>query len=111
MNETKIHFSVAETELMCNTDIILTKNSVLQKIKALFEGMQMSMTDEVSRNSDWSSQTIFQMPPKISRGENYLGLPYLVLDYPRQFDSINIFAIRTMFWWGHFFSSTLQLAG
>ena len=40
-----------------------------------------------------------------------MGLPYLVLDYPRQVDSINIFAIRTMFWWGHSFSSTLHLAG
>jgi hypothetical protein len=34
-----------------------------------------------------------------------------VLDYPRYFDKENIFAVRTMFWWGHFFSCTLQLSG
>jgi len=49
--------------------------------------------------------------PKISRGENYLGLPYLVLDYPRLFRPDAVLAIRTFFWWGHFFSSTLQLSG
>jgi hypothetical protein len=49
--------------------------------------------------------------PKISKGENYQGLPYLILDYPRLFEHENIFAVRTMFWWGHFFSVTLHLSG
>jgi hypothetical protein len=49
--------------------------------------------------------------PKISKGENYLGLPYLILDHPRLFEHENIFAIRTMFWWGNYFSITLHLAG
>ena len=48
---------------------------------------------------------------KISRGENYLGLPYVMLDYPREFDKRDTLAIRTFFWWGNFFSITLQLAG
>ncbi|MBI1780924.1 MAG: hypothetical protein HYR66_06085 [Sphingobacteriales bacterium] len=49
--------------------------------------------------------------PKISRGENYHGLPYVVLDYPRVFDKENVFAIRTLFWWGNFFSSTVHVKG
>lgn len=48
---------------------------------------------------------------KISRGENYLNLPYMVLDYPAYFKSEDIFAYRTMFWWGNFFSATLHLEG
>ncbi|HET6768624.1 MAG TPA: hypothetical protein VFH08_14530, partial [Chitinophagaceae bacterium] len=39
------------------------------------------------------------------------GLPWLVLDNPRHFQHNNIFAIRTMFWWGNFFSVTLHLSG
>lgn len=54
---------------------------------------------------------ILKVSPKITRGENYLGLPWLVLDQPRYFERENIFAIRTMFWWGKFFSTTLQLSG
>ena len=48
---------------------------------------------------------------KVSNGENYLGLPYMVLDYPAIFTKNNIFAFRSMFWWANFFSSTLHLQG
>ena len=34
-----------------------------------------------------------------------------MLDYPRYFNKENIFAIRIMFWWGNFFSTTLHLSG
>ena len=111
MEEAKIQFSRSEMELMNNADIILTKNLVLHKIKGLLERLQNEMVYEAQKSSGRYGQPIFEPPPKISRGENYQGLPYLVLDYPRQFDSVNIFALRTMFWWGHFFSSTLQLSG
>ena len=49
--------------------------------------------------------------PKISKGENYKGLPYVMLDYPRIFGREDVLAIRTMFWWGHAFSVTLHLKG
>ncbi|TDW99319.1 hypothetical protein EDB95_0328 [Dinghuibacter silviterrae] len=49
--------------------------------------------------------------PKLSRGENYRGLPYLILDYPAVFDRVDVFAVRTLFWWGHYFSLTLHLKG
>jgi hypothetical protein len=49
--------------------------------------------------------------PKISKGENYCGLPYVVLDFPRLSNGEDLFFIRSMFWWGHEFSSTLQIAG
>lgn len=48
---------------------------------------------------------------KISRGENYHGLPYLVLDYPRHFARPDVAAVRTLFWWGHGYSQTLHLQG
>lgn len=49
--------------------------------------------------------------PKISRGEKYLGLPWVMLDYPAVFAKHNVFAVRTMFWWGNFFSVTLHISG
>ena len=55
-------------------------------------------------NGEWGS-------PKISKGENYRGLPYVILDYPRVFGREDVLAIRTMFWWGHYFSITLHLKG
>jgi hypothetical protein len=54
---------------------------------------------------------ILQSTPKISKGEKYEGLPYVVLDYPRCFSIDHVFAIRTFFWWGNYFSSSLHLKG
>lgn len=94
-----------------NTDFILTKNKLLHGIKNLFEYLQVEMQNSVEIHRDWHRHEAFANNGKVSRGENYMGLPYLVLDYPRQFDLVNVFAIRTFFWWGNFFSSTLQLSG
>jgi hypothetical protein len=110
MNETKIQFSDPELNLMCNAEVILTKNKIIQKVKTLLEAVQQRMIDEVAA-SHLKNNALFAIPSKISKGENYLGLPYLVLDYPRHFGQAQVFAIRSFFWWGHFFSSTLHLSG
>jgi hypothetical protein len=34
-----------------------------------------------------------------------------MLDHPRHFEKQTAFAIRTLFWWGNFFSVTLHLSG
>lgn len=103
----KIQLSPAEQKLIRNAEILLTKNGVLAKMWALLESVQ---TEMLTYTPTFSKPHIGP-PPKISRGENYLGLPYLVLDYPRIFQQKEVFAIRSFFWWGHFFSSTLQVAG
>lgn len=108
---TKIQLSHAEMQLMCNADVILTKNRVLQKVTALLQGVQEAQLEYQKGKETFLPEATFSVPPKISRGENYEGLPWLVLDYPRLFTRTDTFAIRTFFWWGRFFSSTLQLSG
>jgi hypothetical protein len=110
MEVSKIQFSEPERELMQNAAIILTKNSVLEKIKSLLELVQ---TDQVEwiRKEGHDAIEAFVTSPKISRGEYYQGLPYLILDYPRRSGSNELFFIRNMFWWGNFFSTTLHLSG
>ena len=111
MQQTKIQLLPAEMNLVSSPDIILTKNAILQKIKLFFEGVQEKQLDILKDYSSQFPEDILKISPKISRGENYKGLPWLVLDNPRFFQHNNIFAIRTMFWWGNFFSITLQLSG
>lgn len=48
---------------------------------------------------------------KISKGEQYQGLPYVIADFPRLFSQEAVFAYRIMFWWGHYFSLTWHLQG
>ena len=111
IQQTKIQLLRAEMELVSSPDIILTKNVILQKIKSFLEELQIKQQDILKNYSSQLPEDVLKISPKISRGENYKGLPWLVLDNPRHFQHNNIFAIRTMFWWGNFFSVTLHLSG
>ena len=111
MQQTKIHLLPAEMVMVSSPDIILTKNAILQKVKGFFEEVQIRQLDIIKQYSSKFPAEVLKTSPKISRGENYKGLPWLVLDNPRHFQHNNIFAIRTMFWWGNFFSITLHLSG
>jgi len=109
--QTKIQFLPAEMVLVSSPDIILTKNAILQKLKSFLEEIQTKQFDIIKKYSSKLPAEVLKISPKISRGENYKGLPWLVLDNPRYFQHNNIFAVRTMFWWGNFFSITLHLSG
>ena len=111
MQQTKIQLLPAEMELVSSPDIILTKNAILQKLKNFLAEVQVKQLNILKDYSSEFPQDVLSTSPKISRGENYKGLPWLVLDNPRHFKHNNIFAIRTMFWWGNFFSITLHLSG
>lgn len=108
---TKIRLSEQELELVLNSDWILKKNAILVKAKKLLETISAEMQAELSPLKTILPAEVLTISPKISKGENYQGLPYLVLDFPRFFDKENIFVIRTFFWWGNFFSITIQLSG
>ena len=109
--QTKIQLSSYEMELINNAGLILTKNAILEKVQQLLENLLNSQQQYIQSNISNLPTEVLLSSPKISKGENYKGLPYRVLDYPRYFDKENIFAIRTMFWWGNFFSITLHLSG
>jgi len=111
MNSSKIHLSPEELQLVQNAGLLLTKNVIIEKVYALFG----ELASELQQSSIYSTSNlpseILNMGPKISRGEKYKGLPYVMLDYPRSFGKEDIFAVRTFFWWGNFFSVTLHLKG
>lgn len=110
MSGTKLHFSDQEFGLYTDTSLILTKNAILLKLKLFLEELQLRQQN-IIHNSAFIPEEVLKISPKVSKGENYKGLPWLVLDYPRYFKPGNIFAIRTLFWWGNFFSTTLHLSG
>ena len=110
MDTAKIRLSPEEEALISRTDWILTKNNLLEKVKQLFSGLQ-SRQHHLLQGFPGLPQELAGSSPKISKGEKYKGLPWLVLDYPRLFHKESFLAIRTMFWWGNFFSATLHISG
>ncbi|HKZ66156.1 MAG TPA: hypothetical protein VJ111_07370 [Chitinophagaceae bacterium] len=111
MDTAKIRLSPEEAALVIRADWILTKNSIIQKTKQLLASLQTEQQHLLLSSSSLFPEEIINSSPKISKGENYKGLPYLVLDYPRYFNKEDAFAIRILFWWGNFFSGTLHLSG
>jgi hypothetical protein len=107
----KILLSADEQQLVTNTGWILTKRKIMEKVNILLGDVAEQQKRIIANESGWLPGAVVQSTPKIAKGENYLQLPYLLLDYPRCFDSDQIFAVRTMFWWGNFFSITLHLSG
>lgn len=107
----KIQLSPFEERLVTDSEWLLTKNAILEKIRGLLSAVQDHERGLLNDTASFLPAEVMQTSGKITRGENYLGLPWLVLDQPRFFERENIFAVRTMFWWGRFFSTTLQLSG
>jgi hypothetical protein len=110
MNVAKIQLSAEELSLVQNAGWLLTKNTIIEKVFALFGDIAHEVRDNFAAKPRLLEE-VLAPSPKISKGENYQGLPWVMLDYPRLFSREHTFAIRTMFWWGHFFSVTLHLKG
>ena len=103
---TDSHFNKEEFDFMSNAELLLRKRVIQEKVFQLLEKTQHEIDTVIS------PELKSQFPSgKISRGENYRGLPYLILDHPAHFRIDDIFACRTMFLWGNFFSTTIHLEG
>ena len=106
MGNANLTLSTEELQIVTDCSFILTKNRIIGKVYAFFDDLSLIYVHNAQSND-----AIIFIPPKISKGEQYHGLPYLMLDFPRLFAKDDVFAIRTFFWWGNFFSITLHLKG
>ncbi len=111
MPATNVELSKKELELVVNSEFILTKNRIIQKVYDLFGLLSEDFRKTLNNFSNSLPAEAHLSSPKIYKGENYLYLPYVMMDYPRFFNKNDAFAIRCFFWWGNYFSITLQLSG
>ncbi len=107
----KIQLSPEEKELLNNTQWILTKHAVIQKVYEMLGHISELLKEEIFTTAQFLPPEAKRSAGKISKGENYKSMPYVILDHPAVFNKENILAVRTMFWWGNFFSTTLHLKG
>ncbi len=106
-----MYLTEKELLILQDTDFLLTKATVLEKINELLGQTRKELKESVENSNFSFPNGIDLLNGKISKGENYKNLPYMVLDYPALFTTKTVFAYRTMFWWGNFFSATLHLEG
>jgi hypothetical protein len=94
-----------------NSEFILTKNRIISRIYDLFGALSTSLETCLNvAGPVWVAQ--ISGSPKISRGEQHIGLPWVMLDYPRVFSrETGFLALRTFFWWGHYFTVQWVISG
>lgn len=111
MNNANVKLSKTELSLVTDASVILTKNNIIAKVYNLFGDLSQSFQGAIAAMPVKLPGQVLETTPKIYKGEQYLGLPYVMLDCPRLYTADNILAIRCFFWWGNFFSITLHLSG
>jgi hypothetical protein len=110
MQDSKLVFSATELQMASDAGWILTKNGIIDKVYILFGALSECLRESFSVVNDDFPQ-VLNVSPKISRGEKYHGLPWVMLDFPRYFkDDPGHFAIRTFFWWGNYFLIQAQFS-
>lgn len=105
-----MELSQREWEVLSDREFFTAKRQVTEKLDALLADCQQSWCDAVGQ---WRlpDLPVDRSRGKIFRGENYKGFPYSLMDFPRYFRGEDVFALRTMCWWGHEFSMTLHVQG
>ncbi len=101
-----------ELELLNNSNFIFTKIKAQEKIYSLLQNTRAEINTFFHQSNFLFHQKLkISEFDKISKGEKYLNLPYMILDSPAYFSKNNIFDYRTMFLWANFFSFSLHLQG
>lgn len=94
-----MQLDTAELKLVQNTTYPLLKQAAMEKLKAVLTqtATELLQHDEIAKH-------VSQKQVKISAGENYLNLPYLVADVPKLTSANPHLHIRILFWWGNYFA-------
>lgn len=101
MQKCAIKLTNHQLKLAADTDYPITKNQVISNISLLFDELGKQLQQ---KKFDAPFDFLNHAPYKITRGENYHGLPYVVLDYPKIASNDFPVLMRTLFWWGKYFS-------
>ena len=85
-----------EIENIKDSDFLVSKVKIITDIESLLSETKTKLNDFLSSNSDFRNIKQHSINGKISKGENYKNLPFVILDLPNFFEKQNVFAYRTM---------------
>jgi hypothetical protein len=100
-------YSESEKSLWLNPEIFHLKKNIIDKIC----GDGAAIIEHIKTTDFFKHTNITFQNPKISKGENYNGLPWVMLDFPCIFGADHIFAFRIFFYWGKEINCFLILKG
>lgn len=110
MERSKLEFSPQQLSLLHDASVWNAK-------RELIDGVSAWMGNTLERLKQHHQVVFGSLVPapalngKITRGENYNGFPYVLLDYPNLFSKEEIVAARNLVWFGNGFHCTLHIKG
>ncbi len=104
LNDDDLHF-------LSDREIFLKKRQLSDHIIDILGDIEAHIQQTAVDYVHKIPESAFQKRGKISRGENYLGFPWFILDHPATFQKDQVFAFRTLVWWGNYFSVTFHISG
>lgn len=100
-----------DLEILEDQEFLKAKKRIIEDITSILQKSEQVLKTFIRSHGFAFPDRTFARAGKISKGENYQDLPYLILDFPRKFSKPSTFAYRTMVWWGNEISFTMHLGG
>ncbi len=104
-------FSAEEFDALADTRFFALKGTATTRIRSSFAALREALRPEVAGDGWLCAGAVDVTAGQLTGGEDYRGLPYVVLDFPRHFSREEFLAMRTLFWWGHYVVYALILKG
>lgn len=105
------YFTNYEKDIVRDQNFLKAKHDIIEKVHQLFSVFQENLRKDLTNNPPVPQLPCDLQSGKISKGDNYENMPWLISDYPRIFSRKRVFAFRVLFWWGHHFSFNFHLQG
>ncbi len=90
-------FTTQELDLASDPTVLLIKYRMMEKVWDFLEEMQGEIRQQLRPLNGRLPKELNITHGKISKGENYKRLPYMMLDFPAFFTKEDILAFRIMF--------------
>lgn len=107
----KLSLSGEDLTFLEDVTFFVKKRRVIQAIIEMLGELEVEYHEKSLKYPEIIPSAALKKRGKISRGENYKGLPYVILDHPAVFGKEGIFAFRTLVWWGNPLSITFHISG
>lgn len=109
--DTNLSLNDDELRFLSNRELFLKKRQLSDHIIDILGDIEAQIQQTAGDYVHKIPESAFRKRGKISRGENYLGYPWFILDHPATFQKDQLFAFRTLVWWGNYFSVTFHVSG
>jgi hypothetical protein len=107
---TKIIPTNTELQIASDTNFFDVKRELTSKVINILEQYGDKLLQEII-TPVFQERGIKKTGLKVSKGENFKGYPYIVLDCPKLYSTDTEVICRTIFWWGHSWSLHFTIQG